>query len=174
MSADEWSGILLDGEEVLWQGKPDPAFRFDQLNKSKLFSMIFAIGFAIFWMAGASQAGGYFWMFGLFILVMVLRGFYKDLLGPTIARRSSFYTLTNKRAFIGLQLPGQSRSLESYPINEDTTVEYQPGPPGSIYFASKTVASGEDLAVASVGFEQIDDAQEVMRLIGQIQQGQIA
>lgn len=54
-----WEGILADGEEILWQGRPS----INMSNNSRripamIFGLFFA-GFALFWMVLASQAGGF-------------------------------------------------------------------------------------------------------------------
>ena len=61
MSAPEgWDGILDEGEDIRWQGRPGTkvVWKIGHIF-SVLFGLAFA-GFALFWMIMASRAGGFF------------------------------------------------------------------------------------------------------------------
>ena len=129
-----WEGILDEGEEILWQGRPDGQFVFRMGHiATSLFGLVFA-GFALVWMILASQAGGFFWMFGL-IHFSVGVGLS---VGPPIwsvwSRRHTWYTLTNEHAFIATDIPMMGRKLKSYQIDRKTRVTFESGNPASIFF----------------------------------------
>lgn len=161
-----WEGILEAGEQILWQGRPGQAFHigFEDLFKG-VFGLFFA-GFAAFWMAMAMTAGGFFWMFGLLHFGAGLALVFGSLLGPTIRRRNTWYTLTDRRAFIATDMPLKSRSLKSYPIGPDTALAYYDGDPATIHFAreQRRTDKGRGYTV-DIGFERISEGDKVLRLM---------
>lgn len=168
--AEEWQGILDPGEEIVWQGAPEPSVRFKFHSPSEPLFFLFFVGFSIFWMAMASMAGGFFWMFGLlFFFVgsyqLVGQHFYKAYL-----RKNIFYTLTNKRAFIASKNAVGHKSLESYPITSDTPLTLEEGTFTSIYFTTKraATASGHN-RVQKVGFELLADGRTVFERMRKVQ-----
>ena len=171
MSAPEgWDGILDDGEVILWQGRPGTkvVWKISHIM-SFVFGLAFA-GFALFWMTMAAQAGGYFWTFGL-IHFSVGIGLA---IGPPYwsawRRRHTWYTLTDRRAFIATDLPLQGRKLQSYPIAKDTQLEYDRGEKATIHFAHEYRRTKNGSRRVPIGFERITDGEEVYRLIRKIQQ----
>jgi len=160
-----WKGILDDGEEIMWQGRPDGAIVW---RMAYAFSIVFGLmfsGFALFWMIMAAQSGGPFWMFGLL-------HFFAGIgiaLGPPFwgawRRRHTWYTLTDRRAFIATDMPIRGRDLKSYPIDDDTLVEVDNGNPGSIYFATERKRRQKGYQDVKVGFERIGDWERPYHLI---------
>ena len=122
-----WEGILDKNEKILWQGRPDAKLR---LRASKLVGVVFGLvfaGFALFWMIAASFAGGFFWMFGLLHFFVGLGVAAGALYGSSWRRKHSWYTLTDRRAFIATDMPFRGRSLKSYPITRDTILDFDGG-----------------------------------------------
>ena len=164
-----WEGILEEGEKILWQGRPDGRLRpgLRQLGGA-LFGLVFA-GFALFWMLMAAAEGGSFWIYGLghFALGMALA------VGPiaydVIRRRRTWYTLTDRRAFIATDMPLVGRRLAFYPIRPDSPVRLLQTRPPSVYFARKAIRTRNRSRHVPVGFEMIEDAHRVMALIHGIQ-----
>ncbi|MDF0601059.1 aspartate carbamoyltransferase catalytic subunit [Psychromarinibacter sp. C21-152] len=164
-----WEGILDAGERILWQGRPGTSVVWKASHiLTSLFGVVFA-GFAVFWMVMASQAPGGFWMFGL-IHFAVGVGLA---IGPPVwsawTRRHTWYTLTDRRAFIATDLPLQGRKLKSYEIGPDTTIDYEAGERSNIYFAHEYKRTKNGSRRVPIGFERIPDGAEVYRLIRQVQ-----
>ena len=165
-----WQGILDPGERIVWQGRPDQGF--DVPGKEipqAMFALLFS-GFAVFWMTKAAAVGGAFWMFGLVHFSVGLGIFWKAIFGTTARRRRTWYTLTDRRAFIATDFPLKGRELKSYPITPDSPVTYRAGPPATIYFARerRTGNKGRSYTV-NIGFERIDEGDRVIALLRKAQ-----
>jgi len=171
---DEWAGILDPGEQVLWQGRPDPGVTITAANMATLlFGLVFA-GFALFWMMMASLAGGAFWMFGLLHFTVGLCIAFGGIFWGPWRRRHTWYTLTDRRAFIARDMPIAGRTLKSYPITPETRLEFRDGTPGSIMFDHEMRRRKNGSYKVAIGFERIEDAQEVLRRMRQVQERQSA
>ena len=165
-----WEGILDKDEKILWQGRPDAKVR---LRLSKLAGFVFGLffaGFALFWMVMASMAGGFFWMFGLLHFFVGLGVAFGALLGSSWRRKHSWYTLTDRRAFIATDLPFRGRSLKSYPITRETMLDFDGGDPATIHFNHELRRRKNGHTKVAVGFERIKDGAEVYRLMRGIQE----
>lgn len=164
-----WDGILDPGEEILWQGRPDPGFAIPPGNIGKaVFGMFFA-GFATFWMVMASMAPGPFWMFGLIFFFAGLGIIAEALILPTYRRRNTWYTLTNQRAFIASRSLTGARKLDAHPVTEQTRLSLSDGHLGAVHFAEEVKHSRNGTIRTAIGFERIPDAREVYALLRQIQ-----
>lgn len=164
-----WEGILDADETILWQGRPHPGFALEaRAIPMAIFGLFFA-GFALFWMILAAQAGGFIWAFGLihFAIGAGLAG--KALAWPTFLRRRSWYTLSNKRAFIATDLPVQGRRLRSWPIGADTVLTYADGDLASIGFAFEPLRGRRGMRMRAVGFERIAEGRMVYALMRGLQ-----
>lgn len=163
-----WEGILDPGEQILWQGRPIPR-PGPPVRKGRDRIMPFVvIAFSIFWIAQAMQAGGVLWLFGLIFLYIGFRGLRRPRRQPQDPLSGTFYTLTDRRAFIATDIGGR-RDLKSYPITRDTAVELVDGVPGSVFFSA-----GEQGGISignrqRVGFELVEDARSVYARIRDIQ-----
>jgi len=167
-----WEGILDKDETVLWQGRPDArvAFRIDKAFQF-IFGLFFA-GFALFWMVMASQAGGVFWMFGLIHFGAGLAISFGAIFWDAYRRRYTWYTLTDRRAFIATNMPHKGRKLQSYPITPGTPLEFSPGPLATITFASEERRGNKGRRyTVPVGFERIPDGDAVYRHLRRVQEG---
>ncbi|MEM9579849.1 MAG: aspartate carbamoyltransferase catalytic subunit [Pseudomonadota bacterium] len=168
--ADGWDGILYEGETILWQGRPAGGFRLAWDNAFTPFFFLFFTGFSVVWMWFASMAGGVFWMFGLLFFGI---GFYNLVLihfWKSYLRRNTHYTLTDQRAFIARKTL-MGKTLESYPIHARSRLKLEEGlRTADLYFATEELRGKKSVRVIDVGFEQIEDAREVMRLMRRIQQ----
>jgi len=166
---DGWDGILDPGEVILWQGRPDSVVTWTGANiAASVFGLVFS-GFAVFWMVMASRAPGAFWMFGLI-------HFFAGLaigIGPPFwsawRRRHTWYTLTDRRAFIATDIPTQGRKLKSYPIEKSTAVEYRAGDPATIHFAHEYRRTKNGSRKVPIGFERIRDGEAAYRLFREVQ-----
>jgi len=134
-----WEGILDKGEKILWQGRPDGKISLTPATIGTLgFGLLFA-GFALFWMFMAAQAGGNFWMFGLIHFFVGLSLALVPIYAGSYKRRHSWYTLTNRRAFIASDLPLVGKKLVSYPIDKNSPLALIEGNPGSVIFAKREI-----------------------------------
>lgn len=161
-----WQGILDEGETILWQGRPRQGFKFTPANAiAGVFGLFFA-GFALFWMVMASRGGGAFWMFGLIHFAVGVGMIVSAIFGGTYARRRTWYTLTDRRAIVSTDFFYKPKSLVSYPITDDTTVEYRAGAPDNVWFGHETRRGSKGRTyTVPVGFTDIDDGHEVMRIV---------
>lgn len=172
MTAPGWENLLDPGETILWQGRPDGAIVFKPTSIiTFLFGLAFA-GFALFWMVMASQAGGFFWMFGLIHFSvgvgLAFGGFYYD----AWRRRHTWYTLSNRRGFIATDMPFVGRRLKSYPIESDTSLDYAAGPLATIHFAHEYKKTKNGSTRHGIGFERIPEGDKVYGLLREIQRGE--
>ena len=166
---DPWAGILDDGENILWQGRPDGAIA---LRPANLFTLVFGCffaGFALFWMYGAMQAGGGFWAFGLTPFGVGIGIIFQALFWDTFHRRRSWCTRTDRRAFIATDPPLMRRSLKSPPITPDTSLELIDKTPPSKIFVTRAKRTKNGSREIPVGFERITDGRDVYRKTRDIQ-----
>jgi len=167
-----WQSILDHGESILWQGRPSGKVTFKVTYVfTFLFGLAFA-GFALFWMTMASQAGGAFWMFGLIHFSVGLGLAFLPPFWSAFVRRHTWYTLTDRRAFIATDKPFIGRKLKSYPITKDTSIEIIPGDLATVHFAQETRRTKNGSRQVDIGFEHIAEGDEVYRLIRDIQRGE--
>lgn len=176
--ADGWEGILEPGERVIWQGQPDPTPEFDRLRPGRVITGLAVTGFALFWTFLASGAvategliGWIFPMFGLFFVVLGVRQAGADLLIDAWRRRRTWYSLTNRRAFIASDLFGKRR-LDAYPITPATHFEHDGDDPGSIWFATDFVRTKRGSRRRRVGFERVPESGKVLDMMVRVQREQ--
>lgn len=161
-----WQGILDDGEQILWQGRPSS--RIDWLDgdwRSALMGLVM-VAFALFWMFQAAKSGTGMWLFGMLFLVIGLRSALSENVLPAYIRSRSWYTLTSRRAIVATDMPVRGRRLVSFPITAATPVVLEPGDPGSIFFGPLALSERK-----GEGFLLIPEADKVMRIIRTIQSG---
>ena len=170
--SDNWSAYLDQNEKIIWQGRPDPRLSFAIEEPMQHLMGVFFVGFSIFWMQGASQAGGFFWMFGLIFFFAGLFFAVGEFFWRAYRRSQTWNALTDTRAFIATDLPFVGRSLESYPITQETALTFKPGESATIHFAKKETRSRRSTKVIDVGFERIPDGEAVLALFRQVQREQ--
>lgn len=171
----EWQGILDDDERIQWQGHPEHRVRFTFRSKFEPFFYLFYVAFSVFWMVTAALAAGPFWMFGLIFFAV---GAYK-LVGQHYwkarLRRATFYTLTDKRAFIASNPPFGARKLDSYPITAQTPLRLEEDRGlTTIYFAHQNSTARNKDRIGTIGFELLADGRQVYSTMRQIQKTQVA
>lgn len=172
MSDSSWENILDPGERILWQGRPDGAVVFRIQNAvTFLFGLAFA-GFAFFWMISAAQAGGAFWAFGLIHFTVGVGIAFGAVFWDAWRRRHTWYTLTDRRAFIATDIPLRGRRLRSYPIGADTALNYDAATPATIHFAHEYRRTKNGSTRRDIGFERIEDGREVYARLRAIQRGE--
>ncbi|MEZ5715331.1 MAG: aspartate carbamoyltransferase catalytic subunit [Paracoccaceae bacterium] len=179
-----WEDLLDAGETILWQGRPEPGITLRPVRPAQIAMGVFMTAFAVFWTSMAfsmTRDGHAPWffrnLFPLFGLIFVGAGLHMAggyALTRAVARRFTWYTLTNRRAFIATELPWQGKRLKSYVIAADTALEYDGADPGTLWFASETRRGNRRSYTVPIGFKRIAGARKVHRLISDIQKGQTA
>lgn len=171
-SPDGWEGILEPGEQILWQGQPDPRFRLERGDVMPgIFGLVFA-GFALVWMRMAAEGGGYFWMFGLIHFAAGLGIMGARPVGSWWMRRHSFYSLSSRRAFIASDFPLRGRMLRDWTIRQDSPIEFIDGDRQTVNFGYDTRRGARGTtSQRRIGFEGIHDGRKVIGLMRAIQRG---
>lgn len=170
-----WEGILEPGERVLWQGQPVPDLDWSEVDRRDIiFGLVFA-GFAVFWMVVAAAstwgegAAMVLPLFGLFFLAIGLKRAGGSVLLDARRRRGTWYTLTDRRAFVASDLGGR-RTLEAYPIDATTRIDHDPTR-GHIWFATDFVKKGRKSRKRRIGFTHLSETRTVHDLMQQVREG---
>ena len=163
-----WEGLLDEGEEILWQGRPAARFSLNGVHPMSVLMGVFFMGFSVFWMSTAAGFGGYFWMFGLLFFGI---GFWNAVgvhLWRVLLRAGTHYTLTSRRAYVASNAAGQ-KTLKSYPIDANTPLQFDGGDPATIWFGARN-RTQRGLTALPAAFEQISDGRTVYALFRQVQE----
>ena len=96
--------FLLDGESLLWWGRPDPE---KHIGRNDAFLVPFSLlwgGFAIFWEVSAIAEGapGFFAVFGAFFVAMGLYLIVGRFVVKASRKRRTAYGLTDRRALVAV------------------------------------------------------------------------
>lgn len=182
-----WEEFLASGERILWQGQPEASVIWGDLVAPESLAGLVAMaaGVAAIVKAGqgsiiAAGLGLVFVGFGLYLTV-------GRLLRDAALRRVTFYTLTDRAAFIATS-PGGKRRLDRYEIGPATKATLQDGTPGSVWFASEERqtrgqwrgSKSEGMYIPPqtirrrVGFRRIAEARKVYDLIAGISGQELA
>ncbi|QQA43224.1 aspartate carbamoyltransferase catalytic subunit [Pelagovum pacificum] len=177
-----WEGILDDGETVRWQGRPRSGLSFAGYNLFEgLMGGVFVV-FSLFWMSMAFSMGpprdapGPFALFPYFGLIFLFIGLWNAIgrfLWSSYLMTRTYYTLTDKRAFIAVDHPFRGRTLSDWPIDETTEIRLFDGDPATVRFAydTRTVTSSRNgrrrtrTVRTPIEFARIDDGREVYRIM---------
>jgi len=161
-----WEGILDPGEAILWQGAPDRRWRREDIIMPYTVIGALLILFYLVWvLLGLGLLDGRAPMDQMHIMALlpmplVGAGLIWPHLARSIGRRAQFYTLTDRRAFIG-EAAYLTRNRASYPIHPDIPLMFVPGPPDTVWFALR-VRAGH---LERIGFQRLDDGRAVYDLI---------
>lgn len=171
-SPDGWEDILEPGEQILWQGQPDGAFRLDWGDAIPAATGLFGAGFSVFWAWDVFHRGHQMWVVGLIYFFVSLGMMVARPVGSWWMRRHSFYSLSNSRAFIASDYPLRGRVLRFWNIRPDSPVEFIEGDVQTVNFASETRRSLRGTSTTrQIGFEGIHDGRKVIGLMRAIQRG---
>jgi hypothetical protein len=179
-TAPGWEGLLDDGETILWQGRPRPGLNFAPVQPMQIFMGLFFMGFSLFWMrqaawiTGSGPFGPLSKLFPLFGLPFFFIGAYNAggyALWRGFLQGRTWYTLTDRRAFVATDVPFRGRSLKSYPITADTVLEFDGEEPATLTFAYETGSRDAGGFRYPVAFHNISDGRAVYRLMRDIQKG---
>lgn len=169
---DTWDRILSEGEHILWQGSPAPGLHLSKYDRLQMASgLALIVGCQLFFRLSPNGPG----FPPVIYAALTVFGLWQFLSPPLLGqlyRRYSFYTLTNRRAFIGRDMPVFGRSLRSWPIGSASKLEHVSHANGldSIYFATQSQHwySRKERS-RPVGFERIADAAKVLNMMSDLQ-----
>lgn len=176
MSAERWEDYFQPGEQLLWEGAPEPGFHD---WPQSLFMTIFGIPFLA---AGTGLTFGGLWAVtqaesgsqaGLALLASVFGlpffgvGVFL-VLGQWLLARSApqriRYALSSRAAYVAKRL--WRRELSIYPIVADTPLELKSGRRAdSIWFYSHRQDDSDGPVMTRAGFENIADGRRVLQLM---------
>ncbi|MCB5410991.1 hypothetical protein [Pseudogemmobacter faecipullorum] len=180
-----WEDILDPGEVILWQGQPEARFDLSILIRPQVRANLIMSGFALFWLtlaffmtSGAPFVVRLFLIgIGLFTLLQLLGQSIAPALYRWLRLRGSYYTLTDRNAFIATSVLGR-RGLERYPLDSQLSPQLEEGLPGSVWLTRRKAEAGAlfrgDLpgyfaslarSGEQIGFEQIPGARRVFTLV---------
>jgi hypothetical protein len=179
--AEAWQDYFETGEKLLWEGVPRKARGFEVASiglaifgtpflfvglSMTVGALLAFFGYNDGWVDGAGSVFAFF--FGLPFLAAGAGLVF----GPTYLLRNRHrkvrYALSNRRAYIASTWWG--KKMEILPIAEDALIEVQNG--DTIHFHTETgLHSDGDKRVTQKGFQNIDDAMHVYKLIRKIQSG---
>ena len=169
---EQWAGILRPGEEILWQGQPDPGIYVDRSRrKSFRFSVLFAVVTAIIFIPAMSSGEPVVFLFALGFGGLSAILVATDTYFPAWRRRYTFYTLTNQRAILGTHMPEREPELKFFEIDPGKDYAFEPGPLGSIIFDHEHQGTkiNDRKQYYTAGFLSFDQAEEVWSLVQQLQ-----
>ncbi|MFD2172695.1 hypothetical protein [Rhodobacter lacus] len=160
-----WDGILQPGEQILWRGQPIRRIRWGKLVAGVVFALGFCgIGGAL--SLAAAREGSLFWLVGLVLCLLGIAALVVTLLDERMRRNDTFFTLSDRAAYIARRHWAKGRVLESWPIRAGMEIALQGGDKaGDVIFASRTTGRGKEAEIEPVGFFDIIGAPEVFALL---------
>ena len=108
-------------------------------------------------------------MFGLIHFTVGLSIMGGAFLKRPFQNRHTWYSLSNKRAFIATDYPIVGKRLHSYVIDAGTQLSMDEGALSSIHFATQTYSHKGRQRTRRIGFLRIPDGPHVYRLMRDIQ-----
>jgi hypothetical protein len=120
---------LDNNETLLWTGQPKKGIVF---RTADIFLIPFSLlwcGFAIFWVIGASQAGGLFGLFGVPFVIIGLIFVFGRFIIDSKQRENTYYGLTKDRIIIKSGVI--SKNVKSLNIRTLSDIEYNEKNDGS-------------------------------------------
>ena len=166
-----WEDIFEPGEVLLWQGRPDPAIVW---QKRHILPVMLAISVAILgviWIFFTPLGNGYTVVMGVVLLLLAAFLGIAPPVMSAMVRKATWYSLSNRRAFIAMHRPQVGRKLATYVIEPDFEIKYDGNDPATILFAIETRQPGNASYLAKISFDRISDGQHVYGLMRAIQEG---
>lgn len=158
--------LLLDGERILWQGRPEKGHIFTRQDIVLVPFGLFVLLFALIWEYAALQTSPS--LLGLFGLPVVLVGLYM-LFGRWIQaaylRNKTFYVVTNQKIIIkrgSRIIMHNSRDLPSMEI------ELHKNGNGTILFSDEVTARNGRRRLIYFALENLADAVQAQNAIQQM------
>lgn len=170
---ENWDEILEPGEKLLWQGRPDGSAVWQRRH---ILPVLLGFGVAclgLIWIFLVSDGNIYTAAMGLILIVL---GAFLGLAPPimsSMVRKASWYSLSNKRAFIAMHRKSVGRKLAAYRIDPEFELLFDYKDPATIIFAIETRQPGNAAYTVKIGFEQIRDGEKVYQMLRDIQAGKL-
>ena len=168
--AGSWEGILEPGEVMEWQGAPVRGLRWELTNRTSLaFVFLGAAGVTLYGITRDPQlhsVGEALLKFAAWAVILAL-GYHAYSFWN---RRRTFYSLTNRHAFIATWHFGV-QTLKAYPLPDPTDLRLIQTTPGHVMFAKDWVLRRswldreQELQQVDVGFRDIADPRQVYELM---------
>ena len=174
----DWDDILDADEYILWQGRPDPSMSLSEIGPTTGLFGLFLLFSTVLWASATDEK----WPMVVVHLPLAALLLYFGVLQKPRQYRRTWYTLSNKRAYIATDLPFQGKRLKSYIITPNSPVALEGNAPHTVTFAFHTLpdpvprrlrAGAKNPAPAPrIGFERLPDGPKVFHLLRDIQEGQ--
>lgn len=169
----DWEAKLVQGEQVLWTGRPDQS---GKMRAPQIASLVFGVPaiLAGLWMLAGSGGDMFLLMIGVVAAGFGSVALYAGFVQEPRTRCGMHYVLTNKRGFIVIEAPGGG-SLDWRDIAADSYLRLDDDGNGlgSVWFHKELVnRTGEagGNRTQYFGFRQIPDAAKVHAMIQGVQQ----
>jgi len=160
-----WDGIMVPGERILWRGRPIARVKWLRVGIMAAFGLAFA-GFAVFWMVMAARSGAWFWAFGLIHFSVGLGLAAVSILEERMRLQDTFYTLSDRAAYVASRTLLKGRRLDTYPITAGLELGLRGGDKaGDVVFGSRSRWTISGLRAVEVGFLDITGAPEVFAIL---------
>jgi hypothetical protein len=166
---------LPPSEHILWQGRPNARPYITAAHLLRLLRGLIMLGLFLYILARLQMGVGQYFdiqviVFSLFFLAVPL-----DILKSAYMRRISSYTLTNRHAIITTDIPLTGQKTQFLPILPDTQFDVLRRRGFTTITFATPKRSRWDLRgqPPKIGFERIDDGDQVFALMGQIQRGEL-
>jgi hypothetical protein len=160
------TSLLEPGEDLLWSGRPDQRRYALRQGVLKTVVALFLVIFALAWMYGASQAGGYTWMIGWLFFALGLWLFTEPFRRYREARATR-YILTSRRALI---LAGNQKVATPVASFQNLECMNVSGGLGDVLFIETVIDTGDEgRYISRDGFIGIADAEKVEREMRRLQ-----
>lgn len=168
-----WDGILESDERILWQGRPETRLVFPPERKGGFWA---GIGLAVIGLLQLSvllrvDLEITLWPYalipvGLGAAIVAVQPFW-----TRMRRRRTWYTLTDRRAFIATEMPLRGKRLQSWPVDGDAPLILTESNPASVWFAEEREKRDNGrVHVTPIGFERIADAAEVVEQMRELRE----
>ena len=169
---DPWKDLLDPDEHIIWQGAPAPGVQLEWKGFMDILGALLFIGFGIFWIIQNDDAPLFFRLVGLLPFAAGLYRLVGIHFRKAYQRRTTFYTLTSKRAFIAYKKRGK-RKLDSYPIGPESNLTIEEGAFSNIWFETQRTLETRDEAVevvtVKIGFERLENGRAVLAKFRDVQ-----
>ena len=170
---ESWDEILEPGEKLLWQGRPDGAAVWQRRHILPVAMGIGVASLGLVWIFLVPDGNVYTIAMGLIIIALgVFLGVGPPVMSSMV-RKASWYSLSNKRAFIAMHRKNIGRKLAAYPIDPDFELQFDYKDPGTIIFVIETRYQGGAPYSVKIGFERIKDSEKVYQMLLDIQAGKL-
>lgn len=166
-----WEDIFEPGEVLLWQGRPDPKIVWQKRHVLPAILGLSVAALGILWIFFTPLGNGYTVILGVILLLLAA---FLGIAPPVMAamvRKATWYSLSNKRAFIAMNREQVGRKLSAYVIEPDFDIKFDGQDPATIMFAIEIRQPGSASYIAKISFERIAEGQKVYDMLRSIQEG---